>query len=127
MSKHLKQGPVIRQDEQLVVIVEQALVNEAKYKGLSKPRIWRGVLEAERREFLTYRDVADFALDNPNVQIIKALRIGMSDGSIEDITEDVLDSIAPEPVRASWPQVYNSTRPHSTLNHATAGLQQVRA
>jgi hypothetical protein len=114
--KHMKQGPVIRQDEQLVVIVEQVLVSEAKFYGRSKPKVWRGVLEAEQCEFKTYRDVADFALDNPDVQIVKALRVVMPEGKVEDITEDVLDAIAPKPSSAFWPQVYS----------ATAGLQ-VRA
>lgn len=109
--KHIKQGPVIRQDEQLVVIVEQALVNEAKFYGRHQPKIWRGVLEAERREFMTYRAVADFALDNPDVKIIKALRVDMSEGKVEDITEDVLDSLAPQDTRSvMWPQVYNPVK-----------------
>jgi hypothetical protein len=120
--KHIKQGPVIRQDEQLVVIVEQALVNEARYYGRKEPRIWRGVLEAERREFMTYRDVADFALENEGVKIIKALRIGMSDGSVEDITDDVLDAISPEQEERP---IYNPAHEHSTWNHAQAGLMQV--
>lgn len=116
--RHFKQGPVIRSDEQLIVIVEQTMVNEAKYKKLPKPNVWKGCLETERREFQTYRDIADFALDNPDIQIIKALRICMSDGSMEDITEDVLDATAPEPVSA----VYSSLQ-HSTMDARTQGLR----
>jgi len=116
--KHIKQGPVIRQDEQLVVIVEQALVNEAKYYGRKEPKIWRGVLEAERREFMTYRDIADFALENDGVEIVKALRIGMSDGTMEDITDDVLEAVAPAGPSPMWPQVYNATAPSSARGAA---------
>lgn len=112
--RHIKQGPVIRQDEQLVVIVEQVMVNEAKYKGWKQPRVWKGCLEAERREFATYREIADFVLDNPDISIIKALRICLSDGSVEDITDDVVDATEFAPRR----QVYNAS-----LNHAQAGLR----
>ena len=114
-------SPVIRSCEQLVLIVEQALVNEAKYRGYRTPRIWKGVLEAERREFMTYREVADFALENEGVEIVKALRVCMSDGSIEDITDDVLDAIAPEPTE----RVYDARREHGTWDPRIAGLQQV--
>jgi hypothetical protein len=87
-------GPVIRAEEQLVIIVDQVLVNEAAYKKLPKPRVWTGCMEIGRREFRTYADIAEFALQDEHVTIRKVLRICMASGNVEDITDDVLDAAA---------------------------------
>lgn len=121
--RHFKQGPVIRQDEQLIVIVEQKLVNEAKYKKLDQPRIWKGALEVERREFQTYADIANFVLDNPDCSLITALRVCVSDGSIEDITSDVVEATHEQQFASGYTgRVYSATREHGTLSHRVQGV-----
>ncbi len=49
-------------------------------------------MEIERRQFQTYAEIAEFVADNPHCRIMKALRVCMTDGSIEDITSDVVEA-----------------------------------
>lgn len=80
---------VIRSDEQLVLITREKQVFEGLYYG-KPPKVWTGSIEIERKEYRTYDDILAH-VSHPN-QIMKALRIGMSDGSVEDITIDVIEA-----------------------------------
>jgi len=76
-------GPVIRADEQLVMICSQDFAHRPNKR-------WHGTLELERREYATYADILHAADDDADT-IMKVLRVCMSDGSIEDITDDVIE------------------------------------
>lgn len=82
-------GPVIRADEQLVIVVEQPLVFEGLYKN-RPPRIWQGSLEIERKVHQSYDDI--LAHVDSAEQIRKVLRVCMSTGCVDDITFDVLEA-----------------------------------
>ncbi|MCB5205043.1 hypothetical protein LH464_21490 [Neorhizobium sp. T786] len=113
--RHFKQGPVIRQDEQLIVIVEQEL-NHLR-------EIWRGSLEIERQTFQTYDDVAKCIRDTADCSIMKVLRVCMSDGSVECITEEVVDAANRWTFNEQSDRpVYNAAREHSTLSHRIQGI-----
>lgn len=114
--RHLKQGPVIRQDEQLVVIVEQELS--------FKKSLWKGSLEIERQTFQTYGDIAQCIRDTADCSIMKVLRVCMSDHSVEDITEKVVEADHLARFQSEHPtNVYNPVKEHSTLSHRIQGLR----
>lgn len=84
-------GPVIRETEQLVVVAEQPLTFEGIWNGRRTPRMWTGSLEVERQQYDTYADILKL-VDGYHEQIRKVLRVCMSTGIVEDITDDVLDA-----------------------------------
>lgn len=79
-----KQGPVIRECEQLVLIVSQDYAHRPNKR-------WHGTLELERKEYATYADILHVADDRPET-ITKVLRVCMSTGHVDDITSDVLEA-----------------------------------
>lgn len=90
----MRNNPVIRAEEQLVIIVSSKLTFTGMFNGLPTPRVWNATLEVERKQYDTIEDIIHLADGKPE-EIRKVLRVCMSTGVIEDITHDVLEYVHP--------------------------------